>query len=154
MSFIRNVSTAFFELYTKTVLMRTPANLSPLKTSESISHITSLNEASIHVVFFSFGIQRAPEEQAPRTFNSFFPFYCPLKCSIAFSRSLSAPLKCNIPRTRVFCRYSLRSVRKTSASLPLLTMSDIWHMGIWNFLKCLWFCPCYMPVHTEKWCEK
>lgn len=106
-SFMRKVSIAYFELYAKSVLMRTSAILSPsLKTSELISHVVLVNELSIHIVYFSSGIQRTQEEKAPKSFNFLFPFYCPLKWFIAFSWSFSAPVKCNSPCSRAYCRYS------------------------------------------------
>lgn len=155
MYFIRKVSIAYYELYAKTVLLRTPANLSPsLKTSGPISHITSVSEVSIHMVSSFFGIQRTQEEKASKILNFIFPFYCPLECVITFSWSLSTPLKCSGSCTREYYSYSARRVRKTSASLPLLSIPDTWHMGTWNFLKCFCFCPCYKPVQTQKWCEK
>lgn len=154
MSFIRKVSIAYNELYAKSVLLRTPANLSPsLKTSGLISHITSVNEVSIYTVSSSFGIQRTQEEKASKIFTFLFPFYCPLKCFIAFSCSLSAPVKCSGSCTGAYCSYRARRVRKTSASLPLLSIPGTWELEIsWSAFVSVH--AVYMHVQTQKWCEK
>lgn len=127
MSFIRRASIARFELYAKTVLMRTPANLSPsLKTSELTSHITSVNEVSIHIVSFSFGIQRTQEERALKIFNFFSPFYCPLKWFIAFSWSLSASLKCNSSCSRVYLQMQSQKCEE-GLCFPS-SAHHVWHL--------------------------
>lgn len=152
-SFIRKVSIAYFELYAETVLMRTLANLYPfLKPSELISHTTSVNEVSIHTVFFFFWYPKNPRRTGIQDFQFSISILLPIKIAhcIFLQWSFNVPLKCNSSRSRVHCRYSLRSMRKTSASLPLLTMADIWHMGIWKFPEMVLFLSLlYACTYTE-----
>lgn len=112
------------------MLMRTLANLFPsLKSAgKIIFHIKSICERRTHTVFF-FLIQRTQEEKTPKIFKFHFSFYSPLKLLTAFSQSPSAPLMYHVSCSRMYCRYSPSSVRKTSPPLPLLTTSDIWHLA-------------------------
>lgn len=62
----RSVYSIFCELCAKSVLKRTPANLSPsLKTSELIPNITSVNETDPYCTFFLLVFKEPKEKRYP-----------------------------------------------------------------------------------------